>query len=56
MTKDPRPEPVAEQDKRRTACQRWLDEQRLPDGTLPFDRLLADRAFAAGWRAKKLDQ
>jgi len=50
----PREESHAELERRRAACERWLNEQRLPDGTLPFDRLLADRAFAAGWRAKRI--
>lgn len=56
MTKAPRPETLVETQRRQEACERWLDGQRRTDGTLPFDRLLADRAFAAGWRAKKLDR
>jgi hypothetical protein len=51
-----RQENHAEQERRRAACQQWLDAQRLPDGTLPFDRLVADRAFAAGWQAKRAER
>ena len=45
-----------DQERRRAALEAWLKSHRDSNGVLPFDRLLVDIAFTAGWCAKRSDK